>query len=132
MGRAEQALTVAPGLAAPWWLQDAPLDPEQPPLEGDARADVAIVGAGFTGLWTALELKRREPALDVVVLEAARCGIGPSGRNGGFLHGYWSSLARFRDVLGADGRAGGRTRSRTVRSRPCAPSTRTCGCVRAG
>ena len=37
------------------------------------------------------------------MLEAARCGIGPSGRNGGFLHGYWSSLARFRDVLGADG-----------------------------
>ncbi len=103
MGRAEQALTVAPGLAAPWWLQDAPPDPEQPPLEGDTRADVAVVGAGFTGLWTALELKRREPALDVVVLEAARCGLGPSGRNGGFLHGYWSSLARFRDVLGADG-----------------------------
>ena len=37
------------------------------------------------------------------MLEAARCGIGPSGRNGGFLHGYWSSLARFRDVLGAEG-----------------------------
>ena len=87
----------------PWWLQEAPPDPEQAPLDGDSPADVAIVGAGFTGLWTALELKRREPGLDVVVLEAARCGIGPSGRNGGFLHGYWSSLARFRDVLGAEG-----------------------------
>jgi glycine/D-amino acid oxidase-like deaminating enzyme len=103
VGRAEEALTVEPGLAPPWWLQEAPSDPEQPPLDGEVRADVAIVGAGFTGLWTALELKRREPGLDVVVLEAARCGIGPSGRNGGFLHGYWSSLARSRDVLGAEG-----------------------------
>jgi glycine/D-amino acid oxidase-like deaminating enzyme len=95
--------TVAPGLAAPWWLQEAPPDPEQPALDDDATADVAVVGGGFTGLWTALELKRREPGLDVIVLEAARCGIGPSGRNGGFLHGYWSSLARFRDVLGNEG-----------------------------
>jgi glycine/D-amino acid oxidase-like deaminating enzyme len=95
--------SVAPGLAPPWWLQEAPPEPEQPTLEGDAKADVALVGGGFTSLWTALELKRREPALDVVVLEAARCGIGPSGRNGGFLHGYWSSLARFSDVLGAEG-----------------------------
>ena len=97
------AATVAPGLADPWWLQEAPPEPEQPALDGDTIADVAIVGGGFTGLWTAIELKRRDPALDVVVLEAARCGIGPSGRNGGFLHGYWSSLARFRDVLGAEG-----------------------------
>lgn len=66
-------------------------------------ADVAIVGGGYTGLWTAIELKARDPSLDVVVLEAERCGFGPSGRNGGFLHGYWSSLARFREVLGADG-----------------------------
>ena len=102
MGRAP-APTVAPGHAEPWWLQETPPDSEQPALDGDTTADVAIVGGGFTGLWTALELKRRDPALDVVVLEAARCGIGPSGRNGGFLHGYWSSLARFRDVLGAEG-----------------------------
>jgi glycine/D-amino acid oxidase-like deaminating enzyme len=102
VGRAP-APTVAPGHAEPWWLQEAPPDPEEPALDGDTTADVAIVGGGFTGLWTALELKRRDPHLDVVVLEAARCGIGPSGRNGGFLHGYWSSLARFRDVLGAEG-----------------------------
>jgi glycine/D-amino acid oxidase-like deaminating enzyme len=101
VGRAEPS--VAPGLAPPWWLQEAPPDPAEPPLDGDATADVALVGGGFTSLWTALELKRREPAVDIVVLEAARCGIGPSGRNGGFLHGYWSSLARFRDVLGAEG-----------------------------
>jgi glycine/D-amino acid oxidase-like deaminating enzyme len=103
VGRAEEALTVAPGLADPWWLQEAPPESEQPALDGDTSADVAVVGGGFTGLWTALELKRREPVLDVIVLEAARCGLGPSGRNGGFVHGYWSSLARFRDVLGAEG-----------------------------
>jgi glycine/D-amino acid oxidase-like deaminating enzyme len=101
VGRAEPS--VAPGLADPWWLQEAPPDPEQPPLDGDTRADVAIVGGGFTGLWTALTLKQRSPGADVVVLEAGRCGFGPSGRNGGFLHGYWSSLARFSDVVGPDG-----------------------------
>ena len=88
---------------APWWLQEAPPDEELPALAGDATADVAIVGGGYTGLWTALELKTRDAAIDVVLLEAGRCGLGPSGRNGGFLHGYWSSLARFRDVLGSDG-----------------------------
>ena len=103
MGPAAAALTVPPGHADPWWLQDAPPGSVEAALDGDTTADVAIVGGGFTGLWTAIELKRRDPAVDVVVLEAARCGIGPSGRNGGFLHGYWSSLARFRDVLGADG-----------------------------
>ena len=101
MGRA--APTVAPGAAEPWWLQEAPPDPAEPALSGDTTADVAIVGGGFTGLWTALELKRRDSAVDVILLEASRCGVGPSGRNGGFLHGYWSSLARFREVLGADG-----------------------------
>jgi len=101
VGRAEA--TVARGIAEPWWLQEAPPEPEQPPLAEATSADVAIVGGGFTGLWTAIELKRRSPGTDVVLLEAARCGLGPSGRNGGFLHGYWSSLGRFRDVLGAEG-----------------------------
>jgi glycine/D-amino acid oxidase-like deaminating enzyme len=94
--------TVAPELEA-WWLREAPPDEELPALDGETEADVAIVGGGFTGLWTALELKARDPALDVVVLEAARCGVGPSGRNGGFLHGYWSSLARLCELLGRDG-----------------------------
>jgi glycine/D-amino acid oxidase-like deaminating enzyme len=84
----------------PWWLDEAPPFEPEPPLEGDVEADVAIVGGGYTGLWTALALKEREPSLRVVVLEADLCGEGPSGRNGGFVHGYWSYLPRLRERFG--------------------------------
>jgi glycine/D-amino acid oxidase-like deaminating enzyme len=95
--------SVAPGIEPPWWRQDAPPDAAAPPLEDEIEADVAIVGGGYTGLWTALTLRRREPSLRVVLLEADLCGDGPSGRNGGFLHGYWSNLARLRSSVGDDG-----------------------------
>jgi glycine/D-amino acid oxidase-like deaminating enzyme len=62
-----------------------------------------IVGGGYTGLWTALAVSELEPSARVAVLEAGLCGEGPSGRNGGFLHGYWSSLARARRVFGDGG-----------------------------
>ena len=87
----------------PWWLEEAPPDPEAPPLAGDLDADVAIVGAGYTGLWTALEVRRRDPSLRVVVLEAERAGFGPSGRNGGFCHGLWASLRWLRTSFGDEG-----------------------------
>jgi glycine/D-amino acid oxidase-like deaminating enzyme len=70
-----------------WWLEQAlAADPGEscPPLAGSTRADVCIVGGGYTGLWTALTLAEREPALELVVLEADVCGAGASGRNGGF------------------------------------------------
>jgi glycine/D-amino acid oxidase-like deaminating enzyme len=57
----------------------------RPPLDGDRDADVCVVGAGFTGLWTAYHLARARPELDVVVLERERVGFGASGRNGGWL-----------------------------------------------
>jgi len=57
----------------------------RPPLAGDRDADVCIVGAGFTGLWTAYHLMRARPELGVVVLERERVGFGASGRNGGWL-----------------------------------------------
>ena len=87
----------------PWWLDEAAQVEAQPPLEGEIEADVAIVGGGYTGLWTGLAVREREPSARVVVLEAELCGEGPSGRNGGFLHGYWSPLARLRRVFGNAG-----------------------------
>jgi glycine/D-amino acid oxidase-like deaminating enzyme len=92
---------IAPG--RPWWLDEAPPVEPEPPLDGDADADVAIVGGGYTGLWTALMVRELEPSARVVVLEGGLCGDGPSGRNGGFLHGYWSSLARARRAFGDGG-----------------------------
>ena len=66
------------------WLESAPERPAIEALGGDTSADVAIVGGGYTGLWTAIHLKEADPDLDVVVLEAASVGHGASGRNGGF------------------------------------------------
>jgi glycine/D-amino acid oxidase-like deaminating enzyme len=93
--------SVAPRLP-PWWLDEAGRQTEAPKLEGDATADVCIVGGGYTGLWTALALKEREPSLQVVLLEADTCGSGPSGRNGGFLHGYWAGFANLLSLLGGE------------------------------
>ena len=78
------------------------MDEPAPPLEGDVSADVCVVGGGYTGLWTALAVKQREPSARVVVLEAVTCGSGPSGRNGGFVHGYWASLTQLVPLLGRD------------------------------
>lgn len=61
--------------------------PPRPRLDGDASADVVIVGAGFTGLWTAYYLRALAPDLSVVVLEAETAGFGASGRNGGWCSG---------------------------------------------
>src|SRR5436190_11232190 len=94
-------VTVQPGV--PWWLDEAPAVDPQPALGGDVEADVAIVGGGYTGLWTALAIREREPSARIIVLEAELCGEGPSGRNGGFLHGYWAPLARLRRVFGDGG-----------------------------
>jgi len=66
-----------------FWLETAGEDlAPRPSLDGPAEADVAILGAGFTGLWTAYYLLSREPSLRVVVLEAEIAGFGASGRNG--------------------------------------------------
>jgi glycine/D-amino acid oxidase-like deaminating enzyme len=94
--------TVRPGEQPPWWVEEAGLaaDPEAPRLASDAETDVAVVGAGYTGLWTALALREREPDLHVTVLEQARVGDGPSGRNGGHMYGYWSSIVALRSALG--------------------------------
>ena len=85
-----------------YWLEEAGEVPSAPTLEGDLRADVVVLGGGFTGLWTAWHVKRLAPDAKVVVLEADRCGHGPSGRNGGFCNVMWFSLASMRERWGGE------------------------------
>ncbi|ANG62928.1 FAD-dependent oxidoreductase [Marinobacterium aestuarii] len=72
----------------PFWFDQA-LGLEQQvtvsALRADTTADICIVGGGFTGLWTAIELKQRQPNLDVLLIERDLCGSGASGRNGGCM-----------------------------------------------
>jgi len=73
------------------------------PLTGDAEADVAIVGAGFTGLWTAYYLAKRDPALRVVVCERDIAGFGASGRNGGWCSALFpASLGKLARMANRD------------------------------
>ena len=77
-----------------FWLQTAIRadEEDQPPLRGDMRADVCIVGGGYAGMWTALELKRRQPSLNVAIVEADICGGGASGRNSGMVLPQWAKF----------------------------------------
>lgn len=79
-----------------FWLADAgPVEPA-PPLEGEAHADVVIVGGGYTGMWTAWHLLEAAPDARIVLVEAGLCGHGPSGRNGGFLEAQWLQAPELR------------------------------------
>jgi glycine/D-amino acid oxidase-like deaminating enzyme len=71
-------------------------------LKGQVALDVAIIGGGFAGLWTAILLKTRAPQLRVGLLEASRVGDGASSRNGGIVHGYWQSLPSNIRAFGVD------------------------------
>jgi len=89
---------------APYWLEAGPQPEVCPPLAGPTSADLAVVGAGYTGLWTALLAKEADPSRDVVVLEAREAGWAASGRNGGFCaasltHGLRNGVERFPDEL---------------------------------
>ncbi|GAA0302057.1 FAD-dependent oxidoreductase [Streptomyces polychromogenes] len=74
--------------------------PPRTPLTTDATADVAIVGGGYTGLWTAYYLKRTAPDLRVTVLEQKFCGYGASGRNGGWLYNGIAGRDRYAALHG--------------------------------
>jgi glycine/D-amino acid oxidase-like deaminating enzyme len=89
-----------PADAISYWLAASPAGPARPPLAGDGETDVAIVGAGFTGLWTALALTATDPSIRVTILEAESVGFGASGRNGGFCqasltHGLANGIRHF-------------------------------------
>ena len=90
------------------WLDtvDDDLTP-RPPLAGGCEVDVAIVGAGYTGLWTAYSLLRLRPSLRVLILEREIAGYGASGRNGGWASDLfpvsWERVARHGGVEAARG-----------------------------
>ncbi len=87
------------------WLREAISRDEEDcaGLQGNQTADVCIVGGGFAGMWTAFELKRRQPSLDVAIVEADICGGGPSGRNSGMVLSQWAKFRALQAFCGADG-----------------------------
>lgn len=85
-----------------FWWQQIGMPAGRPALPGDLQVDVAIVGAGYTGLWTAYYLKTLQPDLRIAVLERRFAGFGASGRNGGWLT---NSVTGGREQYGREGGA---------------------------
>ncbi len=102
---ADLALRPGRGVRSPWLREALAAEGDPPPLPGpagDVAADVAIVGGGYSGLWTAEQLSRRAPNLRVVLVEADICGGGPSGRNGGFVNAWWDEIDTLIDLYGTE------------------------------
>lgn len=93
---------VATGGDRSFWLQDIGAGPKTEPLRGEASTDVAIVGGGYTGLWTALRIKEQSPETRVTILEADFCGSGASGRNGGQVHTWFAEIDQIAAVAGIE------------------------------
>jgi putative aminophosphonate oxidoreductase len=94
-----------PAPARSLWLREAlsrPGEEDLPALRARTRADVCIVGGGYTGLWTALRLKELEPSIDVALVEADVCGGGASGRNGGMVLSWWAKFPTLRKSFGTE------------------------------
>jgi glycine/D-amino acid oxidase-like deaminating enzyme len=95
-----------PGLRRSWWLREALAAEGDPPplpaLDADCDADFAIVGGGYTGMWAAYFIAERIPDARIVLLEQDICGGGPSGRNGGFVHGWWEILGYLEERFGRE------------------------------
>ncbi|MGW1837221.1 NAD(P)/FAD-dependent oxidoreductase [Streptomyces sp. BBFR2] len=91
---------LADATPAPFWLDDPDRPAALPALTGDTHCDLLVVGGGYSGLWTALRAKERDPHRDVLLVEGAETGWAASGRNGGFCaasltHGVGNGLARW-------------------------------------
>ncbi|MDQ1423130.1 MAG: hypothetical protein QOD72_628 [Acidimicrobiaceae bacterium] len=102
--RVEHLDALADAEVYPYWYDDADEPDTQPTLVRLESSDLCVVGGGYTGLWTAIIAKERDPSRDVVLIEADSCGWGASGRNGGFMeasltHGLANGQERFPDEL---------------------------------
>lgn len=84
------------------WLEEAGTGPAADRLVGRRKTDIAIVGGGYVGLWTALRIKALDPNVDVTVLEADICGGGASGRNGGFVLSWWPKFSSLTALFGQE------------------------------
>jgi glycine/D-amino acid oxidase-like deaminating enzyme len=95
-----------------YWLDADPLEPEShSALIGENSADLCVVGAGYSGLWTALLAKERNPDRKIIIVEQRETGAGASGRNGGFCnssltHGFLNGYTRFRNEMATIERLG--------------------------
>lgn len=98
--RPQSIKSLADAKPVPFWLDDPDRPAPEPELTKDLRSDLLVIGAGYTGLWTALLAKEQNPTRDVVLLEAGEVATGASGRNGGFVdasitHGFLNGLSRW-------------------------------------
>src|SRR3954453_23155692 len=96
--------SLADSAPAPYWLDRPDRTDPRAPSDGNGRDALCGVGGGFSGLWTAILAKERDPSRDVVLLEGNRTGWAASGRNGGFCaasltHGRANGMERFPDEM---------------------------------
>ena len=144
--------SLADAATTPYWLDRPDRPAPRPPLDAHDTADLCIVGGGYSGLWTAILAKERDPGRDVVLLEGSRIGWAASGRNGGFCaasitHGHANGAERWPDEIDTLDRLGRenldehrgdpdplrhRLRLRAHRARSPSPPSRTTssGCAR--
>jgi glycine/D-amino acid oxidase-like deaminating enzyme len=102
---------IADAYPHPYWYDDVDKPESNPMLVRTETCDLCVVGGGYTGLWTAIIAKERDPSRDVVLVEGASVGSAASGRNGGFMessltHGVSNGQERFPDEMPALERLG--------------------------